>query len=236
MGASQSPSAGGGESVRTLRSADFKRVIVWGSKGQPAVAACPQSYKVIGGGSSSSDGSSVGTGYPSSSHTGWVVKPGSGASAEAFATCVSPTVYRASFRWRSGTPTSGVATAQCRNGFSAVTGYGLGDVKSSWFDPGTNAYWVTGGGTAYASCVRSDAGVFIKHAWNQSQKPKTVFAGCGSGNAVIAGSMGNSQWPGPPVQQHPGDAGSPGAKGDRGWWTFSNAQNELTWAACVKDS
>lgn len=189
---------------------------------------------MIGGGSSSSDGSFVGTGYPTGAYTGWVVKIGASASAEAFATCVTQTVYRSSFRWRAGTPVNGIASARCRAGFNAVTGYVLGAAKSSWFDPGSNAFWVTGGGTAYVSCARSATGIFTKHAWNQSQKPKTVFAGCGSGNVVVAGSMGDSQWPGPPIQQHPGDPGSPSVHGDRGWWTFSNAQNELTWAACVK--
>jgi hypothetical protein len=226
----------GSAQLRTLSSSDFKRVAAWGSKGQPAVAGCPPGYKVIGGGSSSSDGSSVSTGYPTSSYSGWVVKTATGASAEAFATCVSQSVFRESFRWRTGAPISSIAEAQCRSDFNAITGYGLGAVKSSWFDPGTNAFWVTGGGTAYASCVRGDAGIFIKHAWNQSQKPKTVFAGCGTGNVVIAGSMGDSQWPGPPIQQHPGNPGAPSEHGDRGWWTFSNAQNELTWAACVKAS
>lgn len=225
---------GNAENLQPLTSSDFKLIVRWGSQGQPAVAACPQGYKVIGGGSSSSDGSFVGTGYPTSSHAGWVVKIGAGASAEAFATCVAVKLYHATFRWRTGMPISGIATAQCRPGFVAVTGYGLGSVKASWFDPGTNAFWVTGGGTAYVSCARNDAGVLIKHAWNQSQKPKTVFAGCGTGYAVIAGSMGDSQWPGPPIQQHPGVPGSPSAHGNHGWWTFSNAQNELTWAACVK--
>jgi hypothetical protein len=231
----QGPLSGSAEFVRTLTASDFTRVVAWGSKGQPAVAACHPGYKVVGGGSSSSDGSFVGTGYPTSSHTGWVVKTTSGASAEAFATCTSNALFRASFRWRKGTAISGVAMARCRSGFNVVTGYGLGTVKSSWFDPGANAFWVTGGGTAYASCARDGVGVFLRHAWNQSQKPKTVFAGCGTGNVVIAGSMGDNQWPGPPIQQHPGDATSPSTHGYQGWWTFSNAQNELTWAACVKD-
>jgi hypothetical protein len=231
----QGPFAGGPQLIRRLASSDFKHVVVWGSKGQPAVAACPQGYKVIGGGSSSSDGSVAGTGYATNAQAGWVVMATSGASAEAFATCVSNFVFRSSFRWRAGTAVRGIALARCRSGFDVVSGYGLGTVRSSWFDPGANAFFVTGGGTAHASCARSTSGIFIRHAWNQSQKPKTVFAGCGTGNVVVAGSMGDNQWPGPPIQQHPGDPGSPSAHGYRGWWTFSNAQNELTWAACVKD-
>lgn len=224
---------GPAEHVQPLRSFDFKRVAAWGPKGKPAVAQCPQGEKVIAGGSSSSDGSEVGTGYASSSHNAWVVKPDSGASAEAFATCVARGRTGSRFLWRSGYPLSGLASAQCRKGDILITGYGTGTVTASWFNPDTETYWVSGGGTAFASCARRDTGIKIRHAWNKSQKPKTVFAGCGDGYAVIGGAMGNSAWPGPPIQQHPGVPSSPGIHGNRGWWTFSNALNELTWAACV---
>jgi hypothetical protein len=217
----------------TLRASDFTRVVAWGAKGKPAVAQCPQGDEVIAGGSSSSDGSSVGTGSPSSGRKAWVVQPDSSASAEAFATCVTHEVARANFQWRSASPTNGLADAQCRSDDQIVTGYGSGTVSDSWYDASTNSYWVSGGGEAVASCVRRTAGVIIKHAWNQSQKPKAVYAGCGSGYTVIGGSMGDSQWPGPPIQQHPGDGSKPSQHGYDGWWTFSNALNELTWAACV---
>ena len=216
-----------------VTSNDFKRVAAWGSTGAPAVAQCPQGYKVVAGGSSSSNGSFVGTGYASTALDAWIVKPASNASAESFATCVAHRVGRADFKWKTGGPSSDVAAARCPAGYVLVTGYGVGAIKASWFDSNTNSYWVTGGGTAYASCVRGDAGVIIKHAWNESQNPKTVYAGCGSGYTAIGGSMGDSQWPGPPIQQHPGDESSPGTHGYDGWWTFSNASNELTWAACV---
>lgn len=220
---------------QTLRSKDFKRVVAWGPKGQPAVAQCQQGYKVIAGGSSSSDGSFVGTGYADSGRGAWVVKPRGSASAEAFATCVARNGAGSSFQWRKGNPVSGLASAQCRVGYVLVTGYGSGTVVDSWFKAATNTYWVSGGAIAYASCARSDAGIAIKHAWNVSQHPKSVFAGCGSGYTVIGGAMGDSAWPGPPIQQHPGVRGSPGIQGYRGWWTFSNAKNELTWAACVQE-
>jgi hypothetical protein len=217
-----------------VTASDFKQVAAWGGEGKPAVAQCAQGYKVIAGGTSSSDGSPVGTGLPDSNRTGWVVKPSnSKASAEAFATCIARKGPGTGFQWRSGYPTSGLAAAQCHVGYMLITGYGSGTVTASWFDPDTNTYWVSGGGTAYASCARSDLGIIIKHAWNQSQKPKSVFAGCGSGYSVIGGSMGDSAWPGPPIQEHPGDASAPSAHGFHGWWTFSNALNELTWAACV---
>jgi hypothetical protein len=220
---------------QTLHAKDFKRVAAWGSKAKPAVAQCPQGYKVIAGGSSSNDGSFVGTGYANYGRSAWIVKPQGSATAEAFATCVARKGAGTSFEWRLGYPLSGLASAQCRVGQILVTGYGIGTVHASWFNPDTNTYWVNGGGTAYASCVRGDAGITIRHAWNQSQHPKTVFAGCGTGNAVIGGAMGDSAWPGPPIQQHPGVASSPGVHGYRGWWTFSNAKNELTWAACVQE-
>jgi hypothetical protein len=211
------------------------RVAAWGPKGQVAVAQCPQGDKVVAGGSSSSDGSFVGTGYANSGNTAWIVKPSrSSASAEAFASCVSKGSAGESFRWRLAFPRNGLASAQCRVGYVLVTGYGTGTVKDSWFDPNTNTYWVNGGGTAHASCARSYAGIVIKHAWNKSQKPKIVYAGCGSGYTVLGGSMGDSAWPGPPIQQHPGDASGPAIHGYDGWWTFSDAANELTWAACVR--
>ncbi|HEV3092366.1 MAG TPA: hypothetical protein VGX91_13075 [Candidatus Cybelea sp.] len=219
---------------QVLTSADFKRIASWGSKGQEAVAQCPQHYKVIAGGSSSSNGTAVGTGFANSKFTAWIVKPQSTASAEAFATCVSPRTWKGFFRWRSAYPYTGLSSAQCRSGYTLITGYGYGTVTTSWFNESTNTYWVGGSAVAYASCAQLGSGIVIKHMWNKSQKPKTVFAGCGTGYTAIAGAMGDSAWPGPPVQQHPGDASSPGKFGYEGWWTFSNAQNELTWAACVK--
>jgi hypothetical protein len=114
-----------------------------------------------------------------------------------------------------------------------VTGFGTGTVKTSWYDGSSNTYWVSGGGTAFASCAVNGIGVVIRHAWNHSQKPKNVYAGCGKGYSVIGGAMGDNAWPGPPIQQHPGVESSPGIHGFDGWWTFSNALNELTWAACV---
>jgi hypothetical protein len=219
---------------QSISSADFKRVAAWGSNGQKAVAQCPQGYRVVAGGSSSSDGSSVGTGVPDSTHTAWVVKPQSSVSAEAFASCLRTSLARKTFRWLSAAASSGLAAAQCRPNYMLVTGYGTGTVTTSWFNPATNTYWVGGGGTAFASCARLGSGIVIKHAWNKSQKPKNVFAGCGDGYTVIAGAMGDNAWPGPPIQQHPGIPASPGRHGYTGWWTFSNAQNELTWAACVK--
>lgn len=216
-----------------LTSKDFKRIATWGSTGQLAVAQCPQGYKVVAGGSSSSDGSSVGTGYAESNQNGWVVKPGSNVRAEAFATCISKAMH-ANFRWRYAPPISGLAGAQCRKGYTLVSGYSDGTPTASWFDSGTNTYWVGGGATAWASCARDSAGITIKHAWNQSQKPKNVFAGCGSGYTVIGGAMGDNAWPGPPIQEHPGVSSGPGNHGYDGFWTFSDATNELTWAACVK--
>lgn len=218
---------------QTVSIADFKRIVAWGSQGKSAIAQCPQHYKIVAGGSSSSDGSSVGTGYADTNVNGWVVKPNSNAAAEAFATCVLRGHFGNGFHWRSSEPVSGIAGAQCRGDYMLVTGFGRGTVSASWFDPRTQTYWVVGGGTAYASCARKSMGIIIKHAWNQSQNPKTVFAGCGTGYTVIGGAMGNNAWPGPPIQQHPGVGSDPGKHGYAGWWTFSNALNELTWAACV---
>lgn len=218
-----------------VTAADITRVAAWGPKGEVAVAQCPQGEKVVAGGSSSSDGSSVGTGYANTNNSAWIVKPSrSSASAEAFAACVERDTVGQDFGWHPGFPRNGLAAAQCRVGNVLVTGYGSGTVKDSWFDPSTNTYWVSGGGEAHASCATSYAGIVIRHAWNKSQKPKVVFAGCGAGYTVLGGSMGDSAWPGPPIQEHPGDATGPATHGYAGWWTFSNANNELTWAACVR--
>ena len=222
-----------GAQPQTLNSSEFKRIAAWGSKGKIAVAQCPQGYKVVAGGSSSSDGSFVGTGYASSKFDSWYVKPDSSASAEAFASCLPRAIARHYFQWLSIGSISGVAGAQCRAGYTLVTGFGFGSISGSWFNASTNTYWVSGGGISYASCARVAAGVIIKRAWNKSQKPKSVYAGCGSGYSVIGGAMGDTQWPGPPTQEHPGVASGGGKSGYDGWWTFSKAMNELTWAACV---
>jgi hypothetical protein len=222
-----------GTQPQSLNSSEFKRIAAWGAKGRIAVAQCPQGYRVVAGGSSSSDGSFVGTGYANSSFDSWYVHPASNASAEAFASCLPKSLARSNFNWRSAGAISGIADVQCRGGYTLVTGFGVGTITGSWFNAGTNTYWVSGGAIAYASCARAAAGVVIRHAWNRSQKPKSVYAGCGSGYSVIGGSMGDNAWPGPPIQEHPGIASGAGQHGYDGWWTFSNAMNELTWAACV---
>ncbi|HLY03650.1 MAG TPA: hypothetical protein VKR56_14285 [Candidatus Cybelea sp.] len=217
----------------TLNSSEFKQVATWGSKGKIAVAQCPLGYKVVAGGSSSSDGSFVGTGYANSKFNSWYVHPDSNASAEAFASCLPKSIARTNFEWRFAGSISGLAGAQCRSGYTLVTGFGLGTITNSWFNATTNTYWVTGGAIAYASCAKVSTGIVVRHAWNKSQKPRSVYAGCGSGYSAFGGSMGDNQWPGPSIQEHPGIAAGPGHHGYDGWWTFSNAMNELTWAACV---
>jgi hypothetical protein len=217
-----------------VTSSDFVRVAVWGAKGEIAIAACPRGYNVVAGGSSSSNGTAVGAGYANTTFTQWIVKPMGSATAESFATCTPRKLYHAAFMWRYGTPVSGLASAQCRSGFDSITGFSEGTATATWFDPGTATFWAAGGATAYVSCARSGAGVIIKHAWNKSQKPKAVYAGCGSGYTNIGGSDGDIQWPGPPLQEHPGIEQSPGKPGNDGWWTLTNALNDLTWAACVQ--
>jgi hypothetical protein len=217
-----------------VTSADFRFVAVWGSKGNLAVAQCPQGFKVVAGGSSSNNGTSVGTGYANSALNSWIVMPESGASAEAFATCFSRSLPSSDFKWSTYAAISGIAAAKCSRGYVLVTGYGMGTDTASWYDNSTNTYWVIGGGTAYASCAVDGIGVVIEHAWNRSQKPKTVYAGCPKGYTVIGGAMGSPTWPGPPIQEHPGLQSGPGTHGYAGWWTFSNALNELTWASCVR--
>src|SRR5579863_4317133 len=104
-----------------VTAADVDRVVAWGPKGQVAVAQCPQGDKIVAGGSSSSDGSFVGTGYANSGNTAWIVKPSrSSASAEAFASCVVRGTAGQAFRWRSAFPNHRLASAQCRVGYVIV--------------------------------------------------------------------------------------------------------------------
>lgn len=232
------PGSAVGNAARSqvLVGSDFKHVATWGYKGVAAIAQCPHNERAIAGGSSSSDGSFVGTGYPGTDNTSWVVKPDKTASAEAFATCISRVLFYRDFRSVIGGSVSGIASARCLSGFILVTGYNMGTAKASWFDQNANTYWVAGGGDSYALCARRDAGIVIKHAWNKSQKPKVVFAGCGKGYTVVGGAMGDTAWPGPPIQEHPGLPTGPASHGYSGWWTYSDALNELTWAACVTTS
>jgi hypothetical protein len=229
------PSAASDAVQPAVTIANFKRVVAWGPKGTVAVAQCPPGYKIVAGGSSSSNGASVGTGFADFPSNAWIVKPPSNASAEAFASCVGSKEYHKTFRWISAgpIPSSNLAEADCPHGWLVVTGFGVqGTVTASWVNG--NTYWVEGGAIAYASCARPNDGVIVVSAWNKSQKPKTVYAGCGSGYTDIGGSMGDVTWPGPPIQQHPGLASGPATHGYSGFWTFSNANNELTWASCVR--
>ena len=217
-----------------LTAKNFTQFAKWGPVGAVTRAECPSGDKVVAGGSSSSDGSFIGAGWADDKGVAWVVSPRPTAKGEAFAACVSIKDVGSLFTLVSARPINNLASATCGSGYSLITGYGRGTVHKSWFDPGQKTFFVRGGGVAYASCVKDNTGVMIKHAWNRSQFPKNVFAGCGGGNTVIAGSMGNNEWPGPPVQSHPGVGSNPATHGYAGWWTFSHEANELTWAACVK--
>jgi hypothetical protein len=220
-----------------VSAADFRWVSSWGAAGGTAIAQCPQSFKLIGGGSSSSDGSFVGAGHPVLGRTAWAVKAGSStAKALAQASCVSNTVAAAAFRWVSGAAVNDLAAAKCPANALLVTGYastGSTPIKGAWVNASTNTFFVEGGTTAHAMCALSGIGVWVHRAWNQSQKPMMVFAGCGSGNTVIGGTMGDNAWPGPPSQEHTGTASNPGTPSTNGWWVFSSADNAMSWATCV---
>jgi hypothetical protein len=221
--------------LRPLTSANFTWVNAWGPRGAAAIAQCPQGDRVVAGGSASSDGSFVGTGVPLSTGTAWSVKANSSKSyAQAFASCVSGSVFKTYFKWKRAPSVNNYAGAQCDAGSTMIFGYGPGATGSSWFNAGTNTFWVAGGGSSRAMCVLAAAGITIGHAWNKSPKPQHVYAGCGDAATAVAGSMGNSEWRGPPVQERPGIVQGHQPPGTMGWWTSSNADNELTWVACVR--
>jgi len=233
--APNAPQSAIGKHPRTASSSDFEWVRAVGAPGQKAVAQCRAGYTVIGGGSSSSDGSPVGDGAPDISTNSWVVTPGgSNVTAYSQASCASTSLGLGSFKWVAAANSNGLAGATCGAGYMLITGYGSnGVVKASWFNPDTNTFWISGKASAHASCAATSLGITIKHAWNQSQYPDHVFANCGTGNVVIAGSMGDEQWPGPPIQEHPAGGAIPSTVGDLVWYAFGSAANIVTWAACV---
>ncbi|HKE37525.1 MAG TPA: hypothetical protein VKB39_08830 [Candidatus Baltobacteraceae bacterium] len=115
-------------------------------------------------------------------------------------------------------------------GFAKITAQGQQIGKT--YVKGTNAFFVTGGAAAGASCGKGAAGIATFTKWNSSLNPKQVYSPCGTGFSVIGGNTGSSLWPGPPVQQHRGSS-TPGAVSSAGWWVFSGGENVVSYAVCV---
>ena len=215
----------------------FTWVSKTGSAGQTVGAACPSGYRLVGGGSSSVDGRPVGIGWGQPLNNTWWVAPSSkSVQAIAIASCVSKSVAKSTFVWLLRPSGGGVATVQCPSGYVLISGFARitakGQQISKTYVQGTNAFFVTGGASAGASCGKGAAGIATFPKWGASQEPKQVFSPCPTGFSVIGGNTGTSQWPGPPVQQHRG-ASSPGVVSSAGWWVFSNGKNVVSYAVCV---
>lgn len=208
-----------------------------GAAGQTVGVKCPSGYRLVGGASSSVDGSPVGIGYARPLTNTWYVAPGSKSTqAIAIASCVATSVSRSTFVWMLHPSGGGVATVQCPNGYVLITGFAKitanGQQISKTYVQGNNAFFVTGGASAGASCGKGAAGIATFTKWNTSQEPKQVYSPCSTGFSVIGGNTGSSEWPGPPVQQHRGSS-APGVVSSAGWWVFSNGKNVVSYAVCV---
>lgn len=215
----------------------FMWVSKTGSAGQTVGVKCPTGFRLIGGASSSVDGSAVGIGWPKPLTNTWYVQPStSSVKAIAIASCVSSSVKRSMFTWRIQPSGGGVATVQCPNGFVLITGFAKitakGQQITQTYVQNGNAFFVKGGASAGASCGKGAAGIATFGKWGASQEPKQVYSPCATGFSVIGGNTGSSEWPGPPVQQHRGTS-SPSVVGSAGWWVFSNGKNVVSYAVCV---
>ncbi|HZY99652.1 MAG TPA: hypothetical protein VFE36_08770 [Candidatus Baltobacteraceae bacterium] len=215
----------------------FTWVSKTGSAGQTVGAKCPTGFRLVGGASSSVDGSPVGIGWGKPLTNTWNVDAGSNATRPiAIASCVGTSVSKSTFKWLVHPSGGGVATVQCPSGYVLISGFAKitakGQQISKTYVQGNNAFFVTGGASAGASCGKGAAGIATFTKWNTSQDPKQVYSACPTGFSVIGGNTGSSQWPGPPIQQHRGTS-APGVVGSAGWWVLSNGKNVVSYAVCV---
>lgn len=215
----------------------FTWVSQTGSAGQTVGAKCPAGYRLIGGASSSVDGSAVGIGWGTPLTNTWWVKPSSSSvKGIAIASCVVKSVPKSTFAWVVRPSGGGVATVQCPAGFVLISGFAKvtanGQKIAQTYVQNGNAFFVKGGASAGASCGKGAAGIATFGKWGASQEPKQVFAPCATGFSVIGGNTGTSEWPGPPIQQHRGTS-TPGVVGSTGWWIFSSGKNVVSYAVCV---
>ncbi|HEY1976367.1 MAG TPA: hypothetical protein VGG89_07480 [Candidatus Baltobacteraceae bacterium] len=208
-----------------------------GAAGQTVGVKCPNGYRLIGGASSSVDGSAVGIGWGQPTKNTWWVQPSSNSvKAIAIGSCVVKSGTKGLFKWLLRPSGGGVATVQCPSGFVLISGFAKitasGQQISQTYTQNGNAFFVKGGASAGASCGKGAAGIATFPRWNTSLNPKQVYSPCGTGFSVIGGNTGTSQWPGPPVQQHRGTS-TPGVVGSDGWWVFAGGENVISYAVCV---
>lgn len=215
----------------------FTWVSQTGAAGQTVGVKCPNGYRLIGGGSSSVDGSPVGIGWGQPTKNTWWVQPSSNSvKAIAIASCVVKKGTKNLFTWVQNPSGGGVATVQCPNGYVLITGFAKitaqGQKITQTYVQNGNAFFVKGGASAGASCGKGAAGIATFPKWNTSLNPKQVYSPCGTGFSVIGGNTGSAQWPGPPIQQHRGTS-NPNVLGSAGWWVFADGQNVVSYAVCV---
>ena len=212
----------------------FSWVTQWGQSGGRAIAQCPAGTQLIAGGSNSSDGAAVGTGYADLNTNSWIVKDTS-SQPEAFASCAD-SVVSGDFLWvpqQAGS--DGIAEARCPAGFSVVTGFALG-AKFQWIDATNQSYWATGNSTttAYASCTSLSSANGNKIAFvtksAPSQDPQQWTTGCPSNYKPIGGSFGTQQYPGGADRQFP--TTDPGI----GFKAYSGQEEMTVYAVCAEAS
>lgn len=236
-GSNAMPAANNAALLPHLSVKNFTWVSKTGTAGQKVAVQCPTGYRLIGGASSSVDGSAVGIGWAQPKRNKWWVQPSiSSAQAIAIASCVSTSVPKWDFVWRLQRSGAGIASVQCPSGYVLVTGYAKITAKAQQitqtYVKNGDSFVVTGGARAGASCGKGSAGIVTFPKWGASQNPKQVYSPCGTGYSAIGGNTGTSQWPGPPIQQHRGTS-KPGVVGSAGWWVFAGGENVVSYAVCV---
>jgi hypothetical protein len=225
-----------GRAHRDVNSSNFTWVAVFGDTDANAEADCPSTWKVIGGGTNTSNVTFVGIGHYNSDKTGWIAPATSGGKSEAFASCVAPTTYSDYFEWVA-TSGSGGATVTCDSGYDLVMGYGstaTGHVGVEYpvygSGAGKNEFVLDGSSsgtvTAHASCVRDSEAVIVHDVWGDGSS----IAACPETGSlpyiIIGGSMGNGDYPGPPLEEYPTGTGS---GNNNEWHTFNfNWPNSTT--------
>lgn len=219
-----------------VNSSNFTWVVKWGKVNADAEADCPSGWMVIGGGTNDSNVTFIGIGHHNSAKTGWIAPATGSGESEAFASCVAPQTYTDYFEWVNNSGNGG-ATVTCDSGYDLVMGYGSttnghvgveypvygeGSGKNEWVVDGES----TGNVTAHASCVRDSEAVIFVNEWGTGSAVSACPENGSLPYIIIGGSMGNGDYPGPPLYEYPTSTGS---GGNNVWHTFNyNYPNSTT--------
>jgi hypothetical protein len=134
---------------------------------------------------------------------------------------VAPTTYTDYIEWKDNSGDGG-STVACDSGYDLMMGYGSTDgghvgVEYPVYGSGSgkNEFVIDGSSsgtvTAHISCIRDSEDIVVKDAWGTGSS----VVGCPESGTepyiVVAGSMGNGDYPGPPLYEYPTGTGSTGA-------------------------